>query len=75
MDNICHICLSDNIIDDGDGTPLTCDKCGEFYCEECSYTFSIHFQYQGSLCYHCANQSRRAPLNKRDYKIDYILRK
>ena len=75
MIKICYICLSDVILDDGDGNPITCDKCQQFYCEDCSYTFSLYFQYQGSMCYQCADQSRREPLNRRDYKIDYILRK
>jgi len=70
---ICHICLSDDIwIDDNE--PLICDSCGEYYCYECSYTYTIHYQYEGSKCYQCADQSRRTPLNRRDYKIDYILR-
>ena len=39
-----------------------CDKCEEHYCEECSYTFSPHYQFQGSRCYLCADQSRRNKL-------------
>jgi len=73
-EKICHICLSDNIFYD-ENEALICDKCDEYYCEDCSYTFSLHFQYEGSMCYQCADQSRRKPLNKRDSKLDYILRK
>lgn len=58
-----------------DNQPLICDICDEYYCYDCSYTYTIHYQHEGMRCYHCAGQSRRVPLNKRDYKIDYILRK
>jgi hypothetical protein len=70
-ENICYICFSDDVeCDDG---YLICDRCDEIYCYECSYTYTIHFQYRGSLCYHCSNQRRRTPLNIRDSKLNYIL--
>lgn len=71
---ICHICLSDDVYYDGN-EPLICDKCDEYYCHDCSYTFSIHFEYYGMMCYHCSDQRRLKPLNKRDMRINYILRK
>lgn len=52
-----------------------CDTCEEHYCEECSYTFTIHYQFQGSRCYLCADQFRRNKLElstKRDNKIKLI---
>ena len=73
-EKLCHICLSDNIFYE-ENEPLICDMCDEYYCEDCSYTFTIHYQHEGMRCYQCADQSRRKPLNKRDSKIDYILRK
>ena len=72
-EKICYICLSTDIVEDVE--PIPCDRCDQYYCYDCSYTFSIHYQYEGNSCYICADQSRRKPLNKRDYKIDYILRK
>lgn len=71
MKKYCYICYSDNT--DGD---FICDSCNEYYCEDCSYTFSIHYQHQGSRCYSCANQSRRKKLDKsiiRENKIKLIL--
>ena len=53
----CYICYTENV-----DPEWICDICGENYCEDCSYTFSIHFQYQGSRCYLCSNQMRRNPL-------------
>lgn len=64
----CHICYSFRI-----DTDFICDTCDNFYCEDCSYTFSLHYQFQGSRCYQCADQYRREPLNKRDVKINFIL--
>jgi hypothetical protein len=32
----CHICYSLNTDED-----FICDKCREYYCEDCSYTFTI----------------------------------
>jgi len=74
MEKICHICLSDDIFYE-ENEPLICDRCEEYYCYECSYTYSIHYQHEGMRCYQCAYQNRRKPLNKRDFKIDYILKK
>lgn len=74
MGEICYICLSDDIYYGGD-LPFVCDRCNEYYCHDCAYSFTLHFQYYGMLCYHCSDQSRIKPLNIRDYKIDYILKK
>jgi len=54
---------------------LICDRCEEIYCEDCSYTFSLHYQHQGSRCYHCADQSRRTKLDKRDITLNKVLLK
>lgn len=57
----CYICYSDNLDED-----FVCDRCENYYCEDCSYTYSLHFQYQGSLCHYCSDQKRRKPLLKSD---------
>jgi hypothetical protein len=67
----CYICYSDNLDDE-----FICDKCEQHYCEECSYTYSIHYQYEGSLCYWCSDQNRRKKLTKeiiRNNKMKIIL--
>ena len=54
---------------------LVCDTCECNYCEDCSYTFSIHYQFQGGRCYICADQRRRRSLTieeKRDKKIKFL---
>lgn len=55
-----------------------CDSCDRYYCEECSYAFTIHYQFQGARCYSCADQRRIKPLNKielRDNKINFSIDK
>lgn len=54
----CHICYEPT------SEEFICDKCDEYYCEGCSYTFSLHYQYEGSLCYYCSDQKRKTPLEK-----------
>lgn len=71
MIKYCHICYEVDGIEDHN----ICDICDEIYCEGCSYTFSLHYQHQGSRCYICADQSRRERLTiieKRDKKIRFI---
>ncbi len=66
----CSICYNDHVDPD-----FICDTCEENYCEDCSYTFSLHYQFQGSRCYICADQHRRTKLSKvekRDRKLNYI---
>jgi hypothetical protein len=58
----CHICYSN------EEELFICDKCEELYCLDCSYTFSIHFQYEGSLCYWCSEQKRLKTLSKSDIR-------
>lgn len=55
----CHLCYSTNVEED-----QICDICGEYYCDDCSYTFSLHYQFQGSRCYLCADQRRLKKLTK-----------
>lgn len=64
----CHICYTQDVDPD-----FICDKCDEHYCYDCSYTFSLHYQHEGSRCYECADQSRRTRLDNRDVKINYLL--
>ena len=67
----CYICYSKNTDED-----FICDRCDKYYCEDCSYTYSSHFQYEGSLCYWCSGQKRRKTLLKSDIlnnKIKIIL--
>lgn len=66
----CHICYTTKVDDE-----FTCDKCENYYCFDCSYTFTIHYQYEGNLCYWCSDQNRRTPLTKniiRDNKLKLI---
>jgi len=55
----CYICYTENVEPE-----WVCDTCGLHYCEDCSYTFGLHYQFQGSRCYYCAEQYRRADLTK-----------
>lgn len=67
----CHICYSTNVEPE-----MVCDICDELYCEDCSYTFSLHYQHQGSRCYSCADQGRRKVLTKqmiRENKLKLFL--
>ena len=64
----CYICYSKRLEPE-----MICDICDEHFCEDCSYSFTIHYQFQGYRCYRCADQYRREPLDKRDFKINYIL--
>ena len=59
----CHICYSTNVDED-----FICDTCDQHYCEECSYTFTLHYQHEGPRCYWCADQGRRKPLSKADIR-------
>lgn len=55
---------------------MLCDICENHYCGDCSYIFSLHYQFEGSRCYDCANQRRRKPLDKqkiRENKLKIIL--
>lgn len=71
-EKICHICLSDDVFID-EKTLLICDTCDEYYCYDCSYTFTLHYQFEGMRCYQCSGQKRIKPLDKRESKINYIL--
>jgi hypothetical protein len=51
---ICHSPLQDLYI---------CDRCEEYYCENCSYSYTLNYQFQGSRCYACAGQDRRYKLS------------
>ena len=59
----CHICYTLNVDDE-----FICAKCENYYCEECSYSYTIHFQYEGGLCYYCSDQKRRKTLSKEDIR-------
>ena len=53
-----------------------CDRCDNYYCEDCTYIFSPHYQFQGARCYKCADQHRITPLDKvkvRDNKVRFSL--
>jgi len=67
----CYICYNRYIEEDS-----VCDICGNYYCEECSYIFSLHYPFQGSRCYLCADQRRLTTLTediKRNNKIKLII--
>ena len=66
----CHICYQ------FEEEMLICDFCDTMYCLDCSYSYTYHFTYEGSLCYFCSNQNRREPLTYsdiRDNKIKLLL--
>lgn len=69
----CYLCYSTRTDDD-----FICDTCDEYYCEDCSYTFGIYYQFQGSRCYMCADQDRRTKrLTReeiRDNKLELCLK-
>lgn len=53
-----------------------CDRCEEYYCEDCSYLYTIHYQFEGARCYWCAEQSRNKILTReiiRENKIKLFL--
>lgn len=51
---------------------LTCDRCDNYYCEECSYIFGIYYQFQGARCYRCSEQTRIKPLLKEKVRESII---
>ena len=61
----CRICYTENV-----DPEWVCDRCEQHYCEDCSYTFSLHYQHQGNRCYQCADQSRREKLPNIDILRD-----
>lgn len=68
----CHICYSTDVEPE-----MVCDICGGIYCEDCSYTFTIHYQHQGARCYWCSDQKRRKSLDLntiRENKIKIIVK-
>lgn len=50
--NYCYICYGLSEED------LICEKCDRHYCHDCSYTFTLHYQFQGGQCYKCSEQPR-----------------
>jgi hypothetical protein len=69
--NHCHICYSSRVDDD-----FICDVCDNYYCEDCSYTFTLHYQHQGPRCHFCSDQNRLKLLTKemiRDNKIKLLI--
>lgn len=57
---------------------MICDRCDNLYCDECSYSFTQHYQFHGARCFECSGQSRLNPLFKNIYRknrIDSILNK
>jgi hypothetical protein len=57
-EKVCHICLSDDIFI-SENEPLICDRCEQYYCYDCSYTYTIHYQYEGLQCYHSSRSSKK----------------
>lgn len=67
---LCDICYSEtNYLE-------KCEFCEKKYCEDCSYLFTIHFQFQGSMCIICSEQRRNnlATAKVRKNKINYLLK-
>ena len=66
----CYICY------DRTDPEFICDTCNRLYCEGCTYTYSLHYQHQGSRCFKCSDQSRINVLTKeelRNNKANYII--
>ena len=59
----CYICFG------ATEEEIVCDTCGNHYCDNCSYSFTLHYQFQGPRCYKCSEQSRITPL-KRDEVLE-----
>ena len=67
----CGLCYSLDVDED-----FICDTCDEYYCEDCSYSYTIHYQHQGCRCHECADQDRRESLSqneKRDRKLKWLI--
>ena len=50
-----------------------CDTCNRYYCEDCSYMFSLHYQFQGCRCYQCADQYKRIINHIKDSRSKKII--
>ena len=64
----CYICYEDT--DDY----MICDTCDNYYCGGCSYTYTLHYQHQGSRCYHCSDQRRRKSITKSQIRKNKLKR-
>lgn len=67
----CYICYSSPVDED-----FVCDRCENHYCEDCSYTYSLHYQFQGSRCHWCSDQPRLIKLTQamvRSNKIKLLI--
>ena len=72
----CELCfVSDNITDED---LCKCDTCDRFYCEDCTYTFSLQYQFQGCRCYECSDHNRiKGKINfvkLRDNKLKVLMK-
>ena len=67
----CYLCYAQTDDD------FICDTCDNYYCEDCSYHFTIHYQFQGARFYICADQYHRKITKEeiRDNKIKLIVGK
>jgi hypothetical protein len=65
---ICYICYSSNIDDHN-----ICDRCDNYYCDDCSYIFTYHHQYEGSECHYCSEQQRKVPGNLKMIRRDNLI--
>ena len=50
----------------------SCDTCDRKYCYECSYIYSLHYQFQGCRCYECSEQPRIKKLTKQEIRKNKI---
>lgn len=68
MRYICYICYDTTEED------FLCDTCDQYYCEDCSYVFSLHYQFQGARCHMCADQRvvKKTIEQIRINKINYL---
>jgi hypothetical protein len=73
----CSLCKLKEIVINTSTTQRNIARChnDNYYCEDCTYIFSPHYQFQGARCYKCADQYRIS-LNKvqvRDNKVRFSL--
>jgi hypothetical protein len=64
--NHCYICY------EFEDELFICDRCDNWYCYECSYSYTYHNPYEGNLCYLCSDQSRRKALTDNDIRNNKI---
>ena len=55
----CHICYSTNVDEE-----FICERCDQYYCEDCAAIFNSISQIDYNCCYECSDGNRIKPLHK-----------